>query len=440
MISKGVKRLVTTMCTLATVVSLVGCGSKTTADTKKVTEEKKVELSLLDFLIPAEGASKALDPLYQKYLADHPNVTIDREAIASKDLQVKVQTLSAANELPDIFMIKGQMAESFVKNGKVYAVDDILNSNKEWKDNFKEGVFSNFTIGGKTYGIPFQVTNTAAFYNKEIFKKAGIEKFPSTWAELMTAVEKLKAINVVPIALGNKDKANAESFILSTLGNRFTGDKWYQSIRDKSGAKFTDPEFVSGLTALSDLAKAGAFNTSVNSIDDPQQRQMYMTGKAAMTFTGTWAINDLQDNCPKEILDVTEIGAMPSVDGGKGDAMAITGGAGWSYCINANIAPEKIKAATEYLVAVTGAEFATGVKKQGGMTAAKPGSDEKNESKILYNKFIEFTKDRPFIPVYDHQLNSSLIEVMTSGLQEMLIGTVTPKELAARIQKEYEKK
>lgn len=454
------KKIISLLCVLTLIFSMTACGKKdtsnnnpadtsdntaagdegTAADTGDQAEPAEdVELTMLDLFIPGDGVTEAFRPVYEKFLADHPNITIDEESISSADATTKVQTLAAADELPDIFVLKGQMAQSFVENGKVYPLDDILNSDEAWKSNFKEGVFSNFTIDNKTYGIPFQVTNTCVFYNTEIFAQAGITEFPKTWDEMLAAVEKLKAIGVTPIALGNKEKWNAESVILSTLANRFTGTDWYQGIRDKSGAKFTDPEFVSALTALSDLAKAGAFNTDVNSIDGAQQRMMYMNGKAAMTIDGTWAVSDFDNNAPEDIKNVTEIAALPSVEGGKGDAAAITGGAGWAYAVNANIAPEKLDAAKELIIALTGQEYATLAVQAGTLTAANPGDYEKDTSKIIATKFDAFAADRPFIPVYDHQLNSSIIEVMNSGLQELLIDAVSPEELAQRIQTEYER-
>ena len=67
----------------------------------------------------------------------------------------------------------------------------------------------------------------------------------------------------------------------------------------------------------------------------------------------------------------------------------------------------------------------------------KPGT-EVTIDKPIAAKFDAFAKDRPFIPVYDHQLSSGVIDVMQGGLQELLIGRVTPEELAERIQSEYE--
>ncbi len=411
--------------------AITGCGAKETQ------KEEKVEISMLDFFIPGEGVTKAMKPQIDRFLEEHPNVTLDQESVSNSDLATKVQTLAAGDELPDVFMIKGQMAETFVENGKMHSLDEMLNADTQWKENFKDGVFSNFEVGGSIYAVPFQVTNTCVFYNTEIFSRAGIESFPETWTELEDAVEKLKAIDVIPIVLGNKERWNAESVIMSTLGNRCTGDEWYQGIRDRSGSSFTDPEFVDSLRALSDLAALGAFNEDVNSIDGAQQRQMYMNGKAAITIDGSWAIANFDENCPEEVRDVTEIAALPMVDGGKGNPAAITGGAGWAIAVNANISEEKLPVVAELLRAMTGPEYGTAAIEEGTLSAVKPGT-EVTIDKPIAAKFDAFAKDRPFIPVYDHQLSSGVIDVMQGGLQELLIGRVTPEELAERIQSEYE--
>lgn len=424
-------------CTVTASLSACSNGSSPNAAGK---DNEEVTLTLLNSMTPGEGTAISYRTVLAKFMEENPNIKLDEETIANADMATKVQTLAAASELPDIFMLKGQMVQNFVENGKVLSVDDILNEDPEWKDSFKEGVFSNYVIDGKTYGIPYQITNTCVFYNEDLFKQAGVESFPETWDEFITAVEKIKATGVTPIVLGNKAKWNAESVIMSTLGNRATGSEWYQSIRDRSGAKFTDPEFVSALKALSDLAKAGAFNTDVNSLDNTQQRQVYMNGEAAMSIDGSWTIVEFDNNAPKEILDATKIAALPMVEGGKGDPNSITGGSGWAYAVNAEIDPAKLPAVKKYLRAVAGVEFANEMAKIGTNTVIAPTeNNEGDPSKIVATKFNEFQTGRPYIPVYDHQLSSGLMEVMQSGLQELLIDRITPEELAEKIQQEYER-
>ena len=61
---------------------------------------------------------------------------------------------------------------------------------------------------GKYYGVPFDWGAVGMFYNKALFKQAGLdpEKPPTTWTELLDAVKALKAAGITPIAIGEKDK------------------------------------------------------------------------------------------------------------------------------------------------------------------------------------------------------------------------------------------
>ncbi|MDO5407121.1 MAG: extracellular solute-binding protein [Eubacteriales bacterium] len=432
------------------IMALTGCSGESSekpaaraaesesAGAEEAKDDKEVTLSLLNSMTPGEGTAISYRAVLSKFEEENPNIHLDEETIANADMATKVQTLAAADELPDIFMLKGQMVKNFVENGKVLCVDDILNEDPEWRDSFKDGIFSNYIVDGKTYGIPYQITNTCVFYNKDLFAKAGVENFPKTWDEFIEAVKKIKASGVTPIVLGNKAKWNAESVIMSTLGNRCTGDEWYQSIRDKNGASFTDPEFVASLQALANLADAGAFNTDVNSLDNIQQRQVYMNGEAAMSIDGSWTIVEFDNNAPQEILETTEVAALPMVDGGKGNPDAITGGSGWAYAVNANIDPAKLPAVKKYLRAVAGVEFANEMAKIGTNTVIEPTeNNEGDPSKVVATKFNEFQKGRQYIPVYDHQLSSGIMDVMQSGLQELLIGRISAEELAQKIQEEY---
>ena len=89
------------------------------------------------------------------------------------------------------------------------------------------------------------------------------------------------------------------------------------------------------------------------------------------------------------------------------------------------------------LKAMTGPEYGTAAIEEGTLSAVKPGEDVEIPETVAA-KFDAFAEGRPFIPVYDHQLSSGVIDVMQGGLQELLIGRVTPEELAQRIQTEYE--
>ena len=51
----------------------------------------------------------------------------------------------------------------------------------------------NSQTGGKTWGVPFQRSTVVLYWNKELFKEAGLdpEKAPATWAEQAAFAQKL---------------------------------------------------------------------------------------------------------------------------------------------------------------------------------------------------------------------------------------------------------
>ena len=51
----------------------------------------------------------------------------------------------------------------------------------------------NSQTGGKTWGIPFQRSTMVLYWNKELFKEAGLDpnKPPATWAEMLAFAQKL---------------------------------------------------------------------------------------------------------------------------------------------------------------------------------------------------------------------------------------------------------
>ena len=410
--------------------------AESTADATAASEP--ITLTLMDQFVEGEGMTDAFRARMEVFKAEHPNVTIEEETLNTADMGTKVQTLAAADELPDVFQMKGQMAKSFVENGYVMDLTDILGENADWVSGFRDGVFSNFEINGGTYAVPYQVTNTFVYYNADLFEQAGVTEFPATWSGLIEACQKLRDAGMTPIELGDAPLWPAESVIMSTLGNRCTGDEWYKNLRNNAGSKFTDPEFVLSLQSLYDLAAAGAFNSDVNSIDGDAQRTAFMNGQAAMMFDGSWAIAALDANMEAGMKDSIKLAPMPTVDGGKGDEGVITGGSGWGFAVNAKLDDAKRAVVVDFLTTIVGADFAAQCASSGVVSAYNASEYTLDESKVMAAQYFEFIEGRRFIPVYDHQLSSGLMDVMQSGLQEILNNTKTADTLAQELQDQYE--
>ena len=405
-------------------------------------KEDSVTLTMMNFFVNENATGKvvAYHHAMDKFRAGYPDIVIDEEILGHDSYQPKIKTLAAANELPDLFLIKGSMVSTFVENGLINPMNEILDKDTGWNNSFVEGAFDDFKMGNDIYGIPMRMTSThVIYYNKEIFDECGIKSFPATWDEFKSVITKLKDKGYTPIALGNKAKWPAESCILSALGDRFTGTDWFRSIRDRKGAKFTDTEFVNALTAMQELAQMDAFNSDMNSIETNQQKAMYCNRKAGMFIEGGWAVSALNNMASSEIIDATEVAIFPAVEGGNGDSMAVSGGAGWAYGISSKVQGEKKAAAVSLLKTLTSMDTARVCIENNEMPATIVESYDKSKVSSLFNKYVELISGTKFVPVYDVQLTPPVIEVMNSGLQELLIDVITPLDLAKKIQAEYEK-
>jgi len=448
---KKILKVISLLLVMTMVLSLTACGAKkveeekgndgnnTTTESEPTKEaDEKVELSMMHYLIEenANGETLAMLEGINNFLVSHPNVTLNQEALSIDNYEQKIKTLSAANEMPDVFLVKGSMVDTFIENEIIAPLNTDLDARSEWKNGFKDGAFGDFTRGTDIYGAPYKLDTTSLiYYNEAIFNEVGITEFPQTWAEFIIAIETIKAAGYTPIALGNKGKWVAESCILSTLGDRFTGSDWFERIKNKE-ASFEDDEFVMALDALQGLAEIGAFNEDMNSIDHNQQKTLFYNGDAAMFIEGAWAISSIEMEAPKEISNVTGIAIIPSVEGGKGVQKAVSGGAGWAFQINPKLTGARREAALDLIEMVTNKDYAKRAIEGNAYPATDPGEYDLSKLSPLKLKAEETLDGALYTPIYDIQLSPAVIEVMNSGLQELLSGIITPEELAAKIQKE----
>lgn len=369
----------------------------------------------------------------------HPDVEIALESMNQTDYQTKINSLGAANDMPDLFMLKGSWTKTFVENGWVADITEALDADADWKNGYIAGGFDSATYDGKIYGVPRESLATGVvFYNSDIWAEAGYEEFPATWEELEDAVAKLQELGYVPFVMGNKANWPAESCWLSTLGDRFTGTDWTNSIINREGAAFTDDAFVEALTAFQDLALAGAFNEDINSLDDNEQNSVYFNKTAAAIVNGTWFFSTVDSSAPDDVKAATKLALLPSA---KEDipANTVSGGPAWFLSVSTNEMEEEKAALVMDLLKYLSDEHQANVSAGTGIITAwaNPTYDAENVS-VFFNMYNEMMQDVAVVPIYDATMDASVIETMNTGLQSLLINEITPADLADSIQMEYE--
>ncbi|MDR1420956.1 MAG: extracellular solute-binding protein [Treponema sp.] len=421
---------------LAAAFAVTACGGKSPEASGS---GGKVTLELMHFqtieTISESSEVKGYHAMKDKFIAEHPDVTINESILQQIDYQTKIMALAAADEMPDIFFTKGSWVQNFYDNNLMADITGRIDIAQ-----YRDGVFIPVTREGRIYGTPIQfIATSLIFYNEKMWKDIGFNEFPKTWDELITANERFRAKGIDTIALGNKDRWPYESCIISALGDRFTGSDWTQSIILNDGkAKFTDPDFITTLRYSQQMASL--FNVNFNEINNSQADALYCTGRAASTIEGMWVIAYILTNGDPDVLENTKIAILPSVPGQKGAANATSGGAGWAQSASSRLTGAEFDAAVEYLKQSNGRDYSEFVMDDSGLLGPidVPVKDRASLPQ-LSQFYLDFVGTLSLVPVYDIQMDGAVIDIMNSKLQELLGGTATPEDVGAAIQAEQDK-
>ncbi|WP_249899030.1 extracellular solute-binding protein [Paenibacillus sp. PK3_47] len=376
----------------------------------------------------------------QRFRADYPNVEIIEEQLQNEDYSIKAQALAAADDMPDVFIVPGSWMDNFVTNEIVLPLNGEMDKRPEWRDGYRPGTLDAGTREGQVYGIPIAAGPThLIYYNADMFGSVGYDQFPSTWPELMDAGEKLKEKGINLFSYGDKSKGYAMSSWISALTDRINGPDWTESILNGGGAKFTDDGFVKGISMMSELAKAGYLNKDLNSVDTDTMVNYYFEGRSAAFVSGIWSAMNVVNNAPEEITSATRVAVFPGVEGGLGNPLSSSGGAGVYYSVNSGIeAGEKLDAIMTMLDYMTGADSAKLMAEVGGFPAYDPGEFDKSKLHPVAQAAYEASAAADATKIFDLWFDASIVEVLNTGIQGVMAGSSTPEQLAEETQQAYE--
>lgn len=263
--------------------------------------------------------------LAKKFEADNPKVKVKIVQMENDAYKSKMTALTASGKLPDIFHTwGGGVLRQQVDAG---LVEDLTDRAEPWADGLLPVAKEPYLIDGKAYGIPFDIGMIGFWYNKALFRKAGISAPPTTWSGFLDAVRKLKAAGVTPLALAGKEKWPGMYF-WAYLAMRTAG---VEALRKASESKdFTGAGFVRAgqhlkeLVALQPFQKGflgAAYSTPTG------QAASVGNGKAAMELMGQWA-PVVEADAGKGLGANLGFFPFPEVEGGNGKITEVFGGGG----------------------------------------------------------------------------------------------------------------
>jgi len=95
----------------------------------------------------------------------------------------------------------GKQFDELVEGNLLSDVEAVANENK-WRTFLPEAIVKATARNGKMYAVPINIHGQNwLFYNKAVLEKAGAAE-PTNWTDVFTALEKIKAAGLIPLAFG----------------------------------------------------------------------------------------------------------------------------------------------------------------------------------------------------------------------------------------------
>lgn len=218
-----------------------------------------------------------------------PNVKLEVTKLPDDNYYTSLKTKLASGECPDMILTQPMYAGS----NSAYALADAgylasLND-MDFTKNVKD--LSAVTRKGNVVTASSSVSILGTYYNKDLFKKAGITSEPKTWDEFLDDCKKLKDNGIQPIVMGDKDQYVMQFGLYQIAANEIYGKNPKFDDQLRSGkTKFTDKDtWDTVLTMYKKLYDEGYIDASQSlGTGASQAIQSFIDGKAAMTFDGSF--------------------------------------------------------------------------------------------------------------------------------------------------------
>ena len=269
----------------------------------------------------------SLQKFTQEYESKHPNVSVEWQPNPTSAIVTANATLvsqASGGDAPDIVwqqynpLLSGSIPAGILQNLKPYLEkpNPYVSGNTQWLNLFTKSTIPYMTSpNGQMQILLGSNVETAFFYSKSAFSKAGISGPPATWADLMSDMAKLKQSGTTPFMFADGGVCNpswyerlASTSLLTPELSKFVVDKSQVTSGLDAAVGITrniismnNPRYAEVwklLAAMEPYMLKGGSSydacSTPSTVSPPLSPQsLLVQGKVAMLWGGSWFIPQL---------------------------------------------------------------------------------------------------------------------------------------------------
>ncbi|MFJ2827326.1 extracellular solute-binding protein [Streptomyces sp. NPDC087263] len=412
----------------ATTLTACGSGSGSDPDTVKVAYKQSTDNAIR---VP----DIYLGEMKKQFETANPGKTIELVPIKAADSEyyTKIQQmLRSPKTAPDLVYEDTFLINSDITSGYLKPLDSYLDKWPDWDQFIDTAKTAAKAEDGKTYGVPDGTDTRGLWFDKAIFKKAGLPSDwqPKTWDEVLDAArtikEKVPGVTPLNVYTGKPagEAATMQGFEMLLYG---TGDGTTDPLYDTASKKWIagSQAFKDSLAFVETVFKE-KLGPEVSDALDPNisttvRGELLPEGKLGINLDGSWLPQDWLAGAGHEWPEWSDklgLAYMPTQNGQAPGKVSMSGGWTWSIpakSSNPDLAFKFIETmqtkanAQKWYIANSGIAVRKDVAADPAYVAAQPGIK-------FFTDLVASTHYRPAYPAYPK---------VSTAIQEAMEGVTT---------------
>ena len=418
---KFLTSIISIMLVVIMVLGMTACGGSTGGGESQVDEEGNTIVKIMFHVDKSSTEGQAYQKRINAFNTAYKDKKIKAQAIfkarsaGASGYETELLNNQLEGTLADIITFDAPNTAAYAKSGLLYDISNLISADEQ--DKF----YSLNMYDGKLYGLPIQESSAGFFYNKKIFRAAGIDvnafsaENPWTFEQFKEVCAKLKAHGVTAVDMRlDATKDETAPYLLYPFiyaaGGEFTSADGYTAT-----GYYDSAATAKGFQFIKDLISEGYTSYAIGATD-------FFTGKVGMYLSSGWTIPDLDNKYRENFASRDDWGLLPYPK----DVAAASATGSWSYAITNNHHEDKT-AILELLKWMTSAESSEAITNATGMIPARKDVTKNYEAgspEYTLLKQLELSgKERPATvayPTFSTSFNQIIAGLGNNDVQALL--------------------
>ncbi|MFF1642273.1 extracellular solute-binding protein [Streptomyces sp. NPDC058246] len=418
------------LATLLTATALTACGSGSGSDpdTVKISFKQSTDNSI-------RVMDTYLGQMKKEFEKANPGKKVELVPIKAPDSEYYTklqQMLRSPKTAPDLVYEDTFLINSDITSGYLKPLDSYLDKWPDWGQFIDTAKSAAKAQDGKTYGVPDGTDTRGLWFDKAIFKKAGLPSDwqPKTWDDVLSAARAIKAkvpgVTPLNVYTGKPagEAATMQGFEMLLYG---TGDGTTDPLYDTASKKWIagSQGFKDALTFVETVYKEKLGLDVADALDPNIQTrirgELLPQGKLGINLDGSWLPQDWLKGSGHEWPEWSQklgLASMPTQHGQARGKVSMSGGWTWSIpakAANPDLAFKFIETmqtkanAQKWYIANSGIAVRKDVAADPAYVQAQPGIK-------FFTDLVASTHYRPAYPAYPK---------VSTAIQEAMEGVTT---------------